>query len=228
MTISHLSNADKCPHCLVAYHDNIQETKILTRNYKCWIVETSWCPSCKKPNLTLRIESFKMSGNTKVLSKNLFYPHSPSRSPVPQEVPESIAKDYNEACLILGLSPKASAALSRRCLQQILREHAGTTQRDLAPAIQQIIDERALPPTLLDSLDAIRNIGNFAAHPIKSTSTGEILEVEPGEAEWNLDILEELFDYYFVLPVRLKAKRDALNARLAEAGKPAMKGTSTE
>ena len=27
----------------------------------------------------------------------------------------------------------------------------------------------------------------FGAHPIKSTSTGEIVEVEPGEAQWNLD-----------------------------------------
>jgi hypothetical protein len=33
-------------------------------------------------------------------------------------------------------------------------------------------------------LDAIRTIGNFAAHPIKSTSSGEIVDVEPGEAEW--------------------------------------------
>jgi hypothetical protein len=29
----------------------------------------------------------------------------------------------------------------------------------------------------------VRTIGNFAAHPIKSTSTGTIVDVEPGEAE---------------------------------------------
>ncbi len=39
-------------------------------------------------------------------------------------------------------------------------------------------------------IDAVRVIGNFAAHPIKSKSTGEIVDVEPGEAEWNLNTLE--------------------------------------
>lgn len=38
-------------------------------------------------------------------------------------------------------------------------------------------------------LDAVRNIGNFAAHTQKSTVTGAILDVVPGEAEWNLDVL---------------------------------------
>jgi hypothetical protein len=47
--------------------------------------------------------------------------------------------------------------------------------------------------------------------------------VEPGEAEWNLDVLEALFDFYFVQPELLKKKRAALDAKLAEAGKPKMK-----
>jgi hypothetical protein len=44
-----------------------------------------------------------------------------------------------------------------------------------------------------------------------------------GEAEWLLDVLEGLFDFYFVQPALLKAKRDALNKKLKDAGKPAMK-----
>jgi len=47
--------------------------------------------------------------------------------------------------------------------------------------------------------------------------------VEPGEAEWNLDVLESLFDFYYVQPARLQAKRAALDKKLAEAGKPPMK-----
>ncbi|MGA9972020.1 MAG: hypothetical protein WA757_14400 [Candidatus Acidiferrales bacterium] len=66
------------------------------------------------------------------------------------------------------------------------------------------------------------DIGNFAAHPIKSKQTGEIVAVEPGEAEWNLDVLESLFDFYFQ-PAILKEKKDALNKRLAEAGKPPLR-----
>ena len=52
-----------------------------------------------------------------------------------------------------------------------------------------------LPSSLADNVDAVRQVGNFAAHPIKSTSIGEIVEVEENEAEWLLDVLEELFDF---------------------------------
>jgi hypothetical protein len=48
--------------------------------------------------------------------------------------------------------------------------------------------------------------------------------VEPEEAEWNLDVLEQLFDLYFVLPARAKAKKEALNKKLTDAGKPPLKG----
>jgi hypothetical protein len=146
-----------------------------------------------------------------------------SRTPLGSEVPSEFAEDYKEACMVLPDSPKASAALSRRCLQHLLREKSRVKPGNLADEIQQVIDSGKLPSHLAESLDAIRNIGNFAAHPIKSKSTGEILEVEPGEAEWNLDVLESLFDFYFTQPAQLKAKRDALNAKLKEAGKPGMK-----
>jgi hypothetical protein len=35
--------------------------------------------------------------------------------------------------------------------------------------------------------------------------------------------LEALLDFYFVRPAKAQARRDALNARLAEAGKPQLK-----
>ena len=103
------------------------------------------------------------------------------------------------------------------------REKAGVKKGNLASEIQEVIDSGNLPSHLSESIDAIRNIGNFAAHPMKSTSTGEIVEVEVGEAEWILDVLEALFDYYFVQPALLKAKREALNKKLSEIGKPNMK-----
>ena len=76
---------------------------------------------------------------------------------------------------------------------------------------------------MAESLDAVRNIGNFAAHPMKSKSTGEIVEVEAGEAEWNLDTLEGLFDFYFVQPQILQKKKEELNKKLKNVGKPEIK-----
>ncbi len=124
---------------------------------------------------------------------------------------------------MLADSAKASAALSRRCLQLLLRNKANVKHQDLVKEIQELLDRGTLPSHIADSLDAVRHIGNFAAHPIKSKSTGEIVRVEAGEAEWNLDVLESLFDFYFVAPARTKARRDALNKKLTDAGKPPLK-----
>jgi hypothetical protein len=70
-------------------------------------------------------------------------PLTSSRPPVPKEVDEKFASDYKEACLVLTFSPKTSAALSRRCLQNILREKAGIKKGDLSTEIQQVIDNNS-------------------------------------------------------------------------------------
>ena len=110
--------------------------------------------------------------------------------PVAPEVDEKFARDYREASLVIGDSERASAALSRRCLQNLLREKAETKAKDLAKQIQEVLDSRELPSHLADEIDAVRAVGNFAAHPIKSKHTGEVIEVEPGEAEWLLETLQ--------------------------------------
>jgi hypothetical protein len=104
-----------------------------------------------------------------------------------------------------------------------LRDKVGVKKSSLAAEIDEAIDKKLLPSYLTESTDAIRNIGNFAAHPIKSKSSGEIVPVEPGEAEWGLDVLEALFDYLFVQPSRLQKKKTALNKKLSDSGKPPMK-----
>jgi hypothetical protein len=157
------------------------------------------------------------------VERRLLWPRGTGRPPVPPEVPPELAADYSQACLIVGDSPKAAAALARSCLQHLLRTAAGVNHSDLAKEIQEVLDGGQLPSWLAEDLDAVRNIGNFAAHPLKSTTTGEIVAVELGEAEWALDVLESLFDFYFVGPAKAKAKRDALNAKLNDAGKPPMK-----
>jgi hypothetical protein len=100
--------------------------------------------------------------------------------------------------ILTQFSPKASAALSRRCLQAILRDKAGTKAKDLYDQIEEVISSNKVLSHIADDLHAVRNIGNFAAHLMKSTATGVIVDVEPQEAEWNLDVLETLFDFYFV------------------------------
>jgi hypothetical protein len=153
----------------------------------------------------------------------MVYPRGSGRSPIPAEVPPEIASDFREAALVIADSPTASAAVSRRCLQHVLRTTAGVKHTDLAKEIQEVLDRRELPSRLAEAIDAVRQIGNFAAHPMKITETGAIVEVEPGEAEWNLDVLESVFDFYYVQPAIIQAKKDALNKKLASLGKPPLK-----
>jgi len=220
-----------CPHCRQNFHDNTA-TVIDLHNDKTgeWAMIRRTCPVCGKMVLHLlfgKDKSYEGAGrlyrmNT-VISAEQVYPRGSGRPPVPAEVPRAIAEDYVEACAVLADSPKASAALSRRCLQHILRETAGVKRDDLTNEIQEVLDSGRLPSAIADSIDAIRNIGNFSAHPQKSKSSGEILPVESHEAEWNLDVLETLFDFYYVQPAIVAKKRAALDEKLKQAGKPPMK-----
>lgn len=150
------------------------------------------------------------------------YPKTGGRSSAPSEVPDDIARDFNEACVVLADSPQASAALSRRCLQHLLHERGVSTSDNLSTAIDHALASH-LPSHIAENLDAVRNIGNFAAHPQKNVNSGAILPVEDHEAEWNLDVLEMLFDFYYAQPAKSAARRATLNEKLKEAGKNPMK-----
>jgi len=223
----------KCPHCSVLIHDEPVITDLSNDEEARWAIIRTACPECKRFIFQLQKEEYVIGpspfpgvGDTLIASSPkliLVWPKGSARPPCPPEVPPGLADDYKEACLVLPDSPKASAALSRRCLQHLLRNERKVNPGKLADEIQEILDRKELPQYLHESIDAIRNIGNFAAHPTKSESTGEIIKVEPGEAEWNLDVLEGLFNFYFVQRKALLDKKAALNKKLKEAGKPEMK-----
>ena len=108
----------KCPHCLNAYHPQSNTHNIGRDSDELWSFIWQQCPSCKK--FIIHLSHLYPNGNVK--NSFLVYPKAISRSPLSADVPENFAQDYKEACLVISDSPKASAALSRRCLQNILRE----------------------------------------------------------------------------------------------------------
>jgi len=217
----------KCPHCQTEFHDHVISSTIGEDADGHWSLDTRQCPACKRFVIELvqkAIATFKgvpIAGPEKL--RYLVRPKVASRPAPPAAVPKEIAADYIQAAAVIGDSPMASAALSRRCLQHILRDGAGVKKSDLAKEIDEVIASRSLPSHLAEAIDAVRNIGNFAAHPMKSTATGQVLPVEPGEAEWTLDVLDGLFDFYYVQPDLLAKRRAALTAKLGTAGKPPVK-----
>lgn len=213
-----VDNTDICPHCKTANRfehvtsssgRNMGLNQLLCKNNHWYSLELCRCTNCSDVII--------------FFNDIMIFPLGATRPPCPEELEnanEDIASDYKEACLVEQYSKKAAAALARRCLQNILHDQ-NIIKRDLNEEIDDAITK--LPSHLSAAIDAIRTIGNFAAHPIKYQNTGEIVEVENGEAEWSLDVLEQLFDFYYVAPEKLKIKRDALNQKLQAVGKPNLK-----
>jgi len=104
----------------------------------------------------------------------------------------------------------------------MLVAYGGAVGKDLEKQIESFIATKNPPSYIADQLHAVRQIGNFAAHPQKDTVTGEILPVEPGEAEWNIEVLESMFDFQFVKPAQQVKRIKEFNEKLKAAGKPAL------
>jgi hypothetical protein len=221
----------KCPHCTTNFHDDWQEfTFVRSRGDSFyvyfgnslvkWSYRTAICSECKH----VIIEIAPHKDEKLIQDWRMVYPLGASRGPVSPEVPIEIKNDYVEACEVLPLSAKASAALSRRCLQNILRrEGYKVGSGDLAKEIDILLNDKAIPVKLRETIDAIRNFGNFSAHPVNDRTALQLIEVEPHEAEWCLEILEECFEHFYVGPAITRVKKAALNEKLASAGKPQSK-----
>jgi hypothetical protein len=120
---------------------------------------TTRCSKCG--NVTIKIGATTQHG-TPWEKWRTVYPLGTNRGPVSPEVPSAIAADYIEACTVLPFSAKASAALSRRCLQAVLHD-AGYRGRDLNAEIDLLLNEadprKAIPARLRDTVDTIRHFG---------------------------------------------------------------------
>jgi hypothetical protein len=113
---------------------------------------------------------------------------------LPDYIPKPIIDDYEEACLILVDSPKASATLSRRCLQGMIRDYWKISKPRLIEeinALRGIIDE-----STWYAIDAVRSIGNIGAHMERDIDL--IIDVDPGESAILIQLLETLFKEWYI------------------------------
>jgi hypothetical protein len=146
---------------------------------------------------------------------------------VPQRVaPRSIdplisdpyRRDYLEAALILDDSPRMSSILSRRILADLLEQFAGRSEYKLEDRIDNFIADTKHPSNIKDNLHHLRDIANFGAHTKTNKITGEIIEVDRDEAEWTLEVVDGLFDYFIVGPAKDKERRAKWDEKRALTG----------
>jgi len=192
-----------CPYC---NHD----TTIVDANYKKQsnflvisnsigqrILDVEWivCPNeeCNKYSLSAGL--FELFNG--VYGKQLDYwnliPQS-SAKVFPDYIPQQICTDYEEACSIKDLSPKASATLARRCLQGMIRDFYGVTRKNLHQEIEAIKDK--VDSLTWKSIMATKNIGNIGAHMEKDIDL--IIDVEPEEAQLLINLIEILIKDWYI------------------------------
>lgn len=123
--------------------------------------------------------------------------------PQPDYIPLPLREDYQEACLIRDLSPKASATLVRRCLQGMIRDFAGIkkgTLNDEIKALRLAVEngsaDRAITMESIEAIDHVRSLGNIGAHMEKDIDL--IIPVDPNEAQILIELVEALFQEWYV------------------------------
>ncbi len=171
------------------------------------VTEVITCPSdeCKEYEIKGSLHSanysngYRITPNSKRFEWNL-KPSSLAKQ-FPSFIPQAIIADYEEACLIKALSPKASATLSRRCLQGIIRDFFGIKKGRLVDEIRDIQDK--VDPIIWQAIDAVRSIGNIGAHMEKDINL--IIDVDPEEAQLLIGLIEILMkDWYIAKHERQK------------------------
>lgn len=142
----------------------------------------------------------------------------------PEYVPQAVRGDYNEACLIAKLSPKASATLARRCLQGILRDFWSVKAGRLVDEIEQI--KVKIDPLTWEAIEAVRKVGNIGAHMEKDINM--IVDVEPQEAELLIGLIETLIKDWYIAREERKARLTSISqlAQQKDAAKQGGKDTS--
>ena len=96
--------------------------------------------------------------------------------------------------MIVSLSPKASATLSRRCLQGMIRDFFGISLPTLKAEIDAINNK--VDPLVWQAIEAVRKVGNIGAHMEKDINV--IVDVEPNEAELLVGLIEFLIKDWYV------------------------------
>jgi len=150
----------------------------------------SRCPECKRD--IIKIDEYIKNG-LPVWEHYSVKPSSECKL-FPEYIPEAIRNDYEEACAILHLSPKASATLSRRCLQGMIRDFWRVKKSRLVDEIDDLKD--IIPAAQWNAISALRSLGNIGAHMEKDTNT--IIDIDDGEAEKLIKLIELLIQQWYI------------------------------
>ena len=197
----------ECPHCRAEITATPHTFALGMDQDGTWKVSNIRCPTCDHLVVSLLGEQ---GATYPVL------PQGACRAGLSTDVPQEWADDYHTACRVLPHSPEASAALSRRSLHKLLAVKTGAGHGILSDQIRQAVISSDLPPYLKQALQTLTRIAKLEPDSPKSERPEALAPAEPGEAEWLLDILQAMFDLYFVLPAKMERRQASLEQIIAQ------------
>lgn len=191
-----------CPHC--RRHTSIEPAPVEVRVRHDWFhVDALWkqsdgnvwwigvCNYCQRP----------------VLAHNegdIIWPH-PLPEPTDSNVPESIRADLDEAKQCFTVSAwRAAAVMARRAMQSAALEKGAEKADRLADQIAKLAREGKITVDLMEWADAVRWVGNDAAHPGGGP-------VSQKDAEEVLKLAEQFLHVRYVAPAIAKQLRTRKN-----------------
>lgn len=191
----------KCPFCgevmsetsdtHKVYNTNFSYSEIsFMREYPDWYYAQHLykCPACER----ISVQIMGVLGEVKGVCIGK-YPSSKAKQ-YPDYVPASIIQDYSEAYLIVDLSPKASATLSRRCLQGMIRDRWKIVKSRLIDEIKEL--QGKIPAEQWKVIDGVRQLGNIGAHMEKDIDL--IVDIDQGEAKKLIQLIELLIEEWYI------------------------------
>lgn len=174
-------------------------------------------PNCRELSIDLVIRNFSHPAQRQMQWGSIVHQHrlwpEGKVMPLPVSIPEAIQKTYREAVLVLPVSGAASAALSRRCLQGIVRDYFEIPQNrrgDLGAELSFVKDK--INSQVWDDIQAVRGVGDIGAHMDKNVDV--IIDVDPNEAALLIGLIEELFKVWYIERDRRKEHSSQLKALL--------------
>jgi hypothetical protein len=197
----------KCPFCkqhatITEY--NFEENRFhfdMNNKYggQCVTLVAVVCPNkeCGEYCLAAGVQDYRQEKYDKVYGPEKdtwkLVPRS-SAEVYPDYIPALIRADYEEACAICALSPKASATLSRRCLQGMIRDFWGIQKGRLVDEIDAL--QGKVDAETWQAIDAVRTLGNIGAHMEKDINI--IIDVDPDEAVQLTKLIEILMEEWYI------------------------------
>ena len=129
-------------------------------------------------------------------------------------VPDTVFRDYDEACRLLRISPSASATYARRCLQSMVRKKFKLKPGKFLNEIKTLSSMNGtVTAEMTAALERVRKIGKFRAMPEDDVKV--LSDVDYEDAKLTIDVIEALLFDWFIAPAEREQRISALRAILA-------------